>query len=654
MRFANSKIARIAADFGLEYSYRHQPVGWGRKPSGDWARALASDAGVQPLLLEDGFLRSVADESTPLSIVIDDLGVYYDAGAPSRLENLIAQPLTDAERVRAERLMARWRAARLSKYNGPREETGIIDRLDGESYVLVCDQTYGDLSIRYGGAGEHTFTRMIAAAIDENPQHHIVVKVHPDVMTKGKRGHFDISLLERNIRVHIVADASHPAALLERASAVYVVTSQMGFEALIWGRPVHVFGMPFYAGWGLTHDRNGAPPRRSPASLTQLVHAALVGYPQYRHPETGDRCEPEDAIDYVEHQMRLRRRFPETVYAMGFSRWKRRILPRFFAGSRVVFVRHAGQIPTGATLVVWGRKEPSGLAHDVKILRVEDGFLRSVGLGADLTSPVSWVIDDIGVYYDATKPSGLEVVLQHGNFNAELKARAETLRQAILAAGLTKYNLARNDEWQRPETARRVVLVPGQVETDASILFGATDIRTNRALLEEVRAGNPDAYVVYKPHPDVVAGLRPGGQHHSEMRSICDEVLLSGDMAQILGAVDEVHTLTSLTGFEALLRGIPVSCYGRPFYAGWGLTQDKAFMQDKAFILHRGRKLSLQELVAGALILYPTYVSRTTQRFTTAERVVEELVRWREVGGSALPRWRRMLRPLFAAWKRWS
>ena len=43
-------------------------------------------------------------------------------------------------------------------------------------------------------------------------------------------------------------------------------------------------------------------------------------------------------------------------------------------------------------------------------------------------------------------------------------------------------------------------------------------------------------------------------------------------MDVLLGIVDEVHTLTSLTGFEALLRGIEVHAYGGPFYAGWGLT----------------------------------------------------------------------------------
>jgi capsular polysaccharide export protein len=104
--------------------------------------------------------------------------------------------------------------------------------------------------------------------------------------------------------------------------------------------------------------------------------------------------------------------------------------------------------------------------------------------------------------------------------------------------------------------------------------------------------------------------------------------------------VDEVHTLTSLSGLEALLRQKKVSCYGQPFYAGWGLTMDHAP------IARRNRKLQLDELVAGALILYPTYVSRVSGCFTTPERAVEELVAWRAIAPSSVPLWRKVLRPL--------
>ena len=109
-------------------------------------------------------------------------------------------------------------------------------------------------------------------------------------------------------------------------------------------------------------------------------------------------------------------------------------------------------------------------------------------------------------------------------------------------------------------------------------------------------------------------------------------------MHSLLDTVDEVHVLTSLTGFEALLRGKRVVTYGQPFFAGWGLTQDMAPPT------RRTRRLQLDELVAGVLIEYPTYVSRTTGRFTTPERALEELLAWRRTGVSGLPLWRKGLR----------
>jgi capsular polysaccharide export protein len=181
--------------------------------------------------------------------------------------------------------------------------------------------------------------------------------------------------------------------------------------------------------------------------------------------------------------------------------------------------------------------------------------------------------------------------------------------------------------------------VPGQVESDASIRFATPGIRTNIALLQTVRAVNPDAYVVYKPHPDVLAGLRAMGDGENAAFAWCNEVVMEASMANMLTLVDEVHVLTSLAGFEALLRGRAVTTYGQPFYAGWGLTCDMAP------IPRRTRHLTLSELVAGVLILYPTYISRATGCFTTPEQALDELLAWRETVGDRLPLWHRILRP---------
>lgn len=607
-------------------------LGWGRRKYSRRARRVSRAKGIPFLCLEDGFLRSVGLGCTepPLSVVVDDLGIYYDASSPSRLESLIAKPLSPAETARARAIVAAWRSGRVSKYNYAREYSGVLP----EHYVLVVDQTRGDASIRYGMADESSFDRMLACALDENPTCTVLLKVHPEVLAGRKRGHFDLEKTARLPRVRVIGEDVHPVNLIEQAEAVYVVTSQMGFEGLIWGKPVRTFGMPFYAGWGLTQDALARPDRRKPVNIENLVHAALVDYPRYVDPETGRRGEAERLIEWMALQRTMRTRFPEHVYALGFSRWKKPILRDFFQGSNVHFVKSPHEVGDDAALVVWGRGD-----QDEKraMIRVEDAFLRSVGLGADLIRPLSWVRDERGIYYDAAVPSELEYLLQTAVFPAELVARAGRLRQRIVQQGVTKYNIG-SEKWKRPEGISRIILVPGQVESDASIRYGTSLIQSNIKLLQAVRDACPSTYIIYKPHPDVLAGLRVRGESEDNAGLWCDEVVTDVAMGTLLTAVDEVHVLTSLAGFEGLLRGKKVVCYGQPFYAGWGLTDDQIPN------VRRTRCLSLDQLVAGALILYPTYVSRVTGKYTTPERALDELMEWRVQHSSALSSWRKLLR----------
>lgn len=611
-------------------------LGWGKKPSSIDAERYATRVGIPLLRIEDGFLRSVGlgNESPPLSIVVDDLGIYYDASSPSRIEALVGRELRPEEMQRAVALMLRWRAARVSKYNRSRE----LDPLPDPGFVLVIDQTFGDASIRFGQATESSFLQMLEAAIAENADREIVLKVHPDVFAGRKKGHFDQLPSNLAKRVRILGEDTHPVGLLERAAAVYTVTSQVGFEALLWGKPVRCFGMPFYAGWGLTQDALPPPARRHPVKLENLIHGALIDYARYIDPETGAACEPERLIDWMGLQRRMRERLPRVVEATGFSAWKRPIVRSFLQGTSVRFSRHGDatgqrqEVPR----VVWGCGQAGGYDKG-RMIHLEDGFLRSVGLGADLVRPVSWVVDPVGIYYDATRPSGLERILRDGDWDEAALKRARELKARIVASKITKYNVT-GAPWRRPAHAGKVILVPGQVESDASIAFGAPQLRRNMDLLRAVREHNPDAWIVYKPHPDVVAGLRRKGLSEEAALDYGDEVVLDSPMGELLVEVDEVHVLTSLAGFEALMRGKRVHCYGMPFYAGWGLTVDHLACP------RRDRTLSLDQLVAGTLIDYPTYISRTTGAYTTPERALDELLDWRLTTRGNLPWWRKPLR----------
>jgi capsular polysaccharide export protein len=602
-------------------------VGWGRKQNTGRARRWAEENSIPFVYLEDGFLRSVGlgvDGAPPLSIVVDDRGIHYDATLPSRIEDLLARdPLDDPELLaRARDSIARIRRHRLSKFNvAPVVDLG---RRRGDR-VLVVDQTAGDLSVALAMAVPGGFTSMVDAALEEHPDAEVLVKTHPNVSTGEKRGH-----LTSERRVRLLTEPMNPLGLLEQVDRVYVMSSLMGFEALLVGLPVTCFGVPFYAGWGLTDDRVRTERRGRERTVEQVFAAAYLKYARYVDPETGERCELERIISHLALQRAMADENRGTSVCVGFSAWRRGFAPAFLRspGARI---EHATDAETAerrlgaddARLVVWASRETAEVRalaerYRIPLWRMEDGFLRSVGLGSDLVVPASLVVDRTGIYYDPTRPSDLERLLEGGGFAEAELDRARSLRESIVAAGISKYNVgARAAVGTSRREGQTVALVVGQVEDDASIELGCVSIRTNRELLRTVRERRPDAFIVFKPHPDVVSGNRRGAV--PDASELADEVVSDATLDDCLHASDEVHTLTSLVGFEALLRGIRVFVYGQPFYAGWGLTTDEHPHP------RRSRRVSLDELACATLLRYPRYVSRRSEAFTTPERVVEEL-----------------------------
>ena len=360
------------------------------------------------------------------------------------------------------------------------------------------------------------------------------------------------------------------------------------------------------------------------------LYSLLIGH--YVDLETGQSCGIHDAIDSLAKQVNAARANNQDSYCFGFRYWKRRTTrPLLTApGAEVHFCRKAQDavrhgINKSARIVTWGRrisKEIQALSQDsgAPIHCMEDGFLRSVGLGSDLVPPASLVLDASGIYFDATTTSDLERLLDNHVFDPALRDQATRLRQRLVDEGFSKYNLGHAQTLTiHDASGKPVVLVPGQVEDDASIEFGCADLRSNEALLKAVRTAMPEAWILYKPHPDVVAGNRRGETTNERLLDLCDQLVMDCDIVSCLELVDEVHTLTSLTGFEALLRGIPVTTYGRPFYAGWGLTRDRLDFPRRHRVLH------LNELVAGTLILYPSYYDWRSGVFTTPERTLDRL-----------------------------
>lgn len=281
---------------------------WGYKVSNSNLGVVAAAARNGALLVtcEDGFLRSAdtwANFSAPpryrhgCSVIFDTLGFYYDATRPSQIEKMLNDRtlvVTEDERRRARQLIDKIVSCRLTKYNHQPIFTPEVGR-PGRRKVLVVDQSYGDFAIQKGWGSDQTFAEMLEDAKRENPDADILVKTHPDTMTGTRAGYYDGVKEEGN--VFRVTMPVNPYSLMDLVDKVYVCSTQLGFEALMAGKEVHVYGMPFYAGWGLTVDRQRNPRRTNVRSLEEVFHIFYLRYTHWMDIRSGRPCMIDVAID---------------------------------------------------------------------------------------------------------------------------------------------------------------------------------------------------------------------------------------------------------------------------------------------------------------------------------------------------------------------
>lgn len=326
------------------------------------------------------------------------------------------------------------------------------------------------------------------------------------------------------------------------------------------------------------------------------------------------------------------------------SPWKRAYMGAFVPEYELVYVPKAIRNHVWYKLIasrgsqafiIWGYddREDRGIEllakkYGVQVHRIEDGFVRSVGLGSKLTPPYSICIDKKGMYFDSTRESDLEHLLNHYDFTSdpELLDRSTSTMRQLLSAGISKYNhLSKKNslDYYGPKERKRILVI-GQVEDDASILKGSRIRYTNNDLVRIARDENPEADIYYKPHPDVLEGTRPMQSNAADVAHICTIMKEPIALTDALESVDHVYTITSLSGFEALIRGIKVTTLGAPFYSGWGLTDDRQVTG------RRNRKLTVEELFAGAYMLYPRYRNPSTLAEISLEEVIHDMRRGRE------------------------
>jgi capsular polysaccharide export protein len=596
--------------------------GWGRKSSGLKAVYLAKKHKSHFVILEDGFIKSLGLESKlfpSFGLIEDSVGIYYDAAKESALEQI----LNSYDFKNDKKLLTEAKEAisliikhNISKYNHALNLEEDYFPNNGKKRILIIAQTKNDASLTYGMADKFSMQDIIKIAKKENEDADIYLKIHPQAL-KGIKAS-DINMKDIPPFCNLIMEDINPVSLLKKIDKVYTKTSQMGFEALLLGKKCVCFGVPFYSNWGVTDDRVKCERRKQKRSVEEIFAAAYILYTRYHDPYKNTPltlAQTIQTITYIKDNNLHKKGF-----FFGFSRWKHRFIEPFFEHEQFaetffinpVFGKNHLRIAVkkgldqNSLIYIWGKKpfksiEEYAKKHSIPILHVEDGFIRSVELGSDLTRAYSLVVDKYGIYFDATQESGLEKILSETNFDSKIIQKAKEIRAFLIDNRISKYNIHEHKDIDI-KTDKKILFVVGQVDDDASIIYGSQHM-SNLSLLKTVREKNPQSYIIYKPHPDVLVKNRIGNLSEKEILSYADKIIKNTSLDTVFKVCDEVHTITSLAGFEALLRGKKVVTYGMPFYAGWGLSEDMLTNN------RRKRKLTVHELIAGALILYPRYIS---------------------------------------------
>lgn len=333
------------------------------------------------------------------------------------------------------------------------------------------------------------------------------------------------------------------------------------------------------------------------------------------------------------------------MFALKISAWKRGFIEQAYPEYRWVFLNFKKPFKKYEPLIrsvrdpmlcIWGAHDNNDVMtfvheHAIPLFRIEDGFVRSLGLGAHHNLPLSLVMDRSGVlFFDPSAPSDLERLIDEAAYTAAELDEARTLIRKLTESKISKYNATSfsssrdfYDSHGEKAPGRKRILVIGQVEDDASILKGGCGFDNGR-LAWLAREQNPDAQIFFKVHPDVLAGKREIKTPLKEIENIAHIIRDPMPLDGALETIDDVYTISSLSGFEAVLRGHRVVVAGQPFYAGYGLTHDIHPIERRASALPPSmtREDRIAHIFRAAYMAYPDYFNiYTRQRITLSQAI---------------------------------
>lgn len=599
------------------------------------SQKLAKKYNIPLIQIEDAFVGYFED----IHGKIVNIGFYYDANGQVYYSNkdgdIISKTLQNQDYIQqnlddSSLLIRKIVSNKITKFNKTNQPQFVPTQ--SAAPILLIDQTFRDKSITVNGHGEKEFQKMYEQAIRLAKEQYNGAKIYIKTYPKG-RGY--LQEITKKSEVIFLNDDHNIYDILQHVDEVFTVSSQVGFEALLAGKKVRTFGAPFYAGYGLTND--DIKINRPKRTLEEVFYASYVKACKYCIAQT--ECSLNEILDVILEHKRLIDidNQVERYFFYGIPLWKMPHVASFLFKKNLRMIRVKDKkalernVPTPKdAVVVWGFKgECESLLnytenHNIPIITFEDGFIRSLGLGSDFITPYSLVMDRYGIYYNPQQISELEVVLSNFTITPEQKARVQNLCNILVQNKVTKYNVGTKDNVERLQeikqsaNGRKIILITGQVSDDMSLIKGGIMISDCRTLTEKVRQENPDAFIIYKHHPDVIVNNRKGYISSHILRKYVDVILKDINIVDVIQISDEVHTITSLAGFEALLHGKKVVHYGLPFYGGYGFTENKSS-------IHTRKMIDFDTFCYVTFFLYPRYAVPNVGIALTPEVIVKTL-----------------------------
>jgi capsular polysaccharide export protein len=209
------------------------------------------------------------------------------------------------------------------------------------------------------------------------------------------------------------------------------------------------------------------------------------------------------------------------------------------------------------------------------------------------------VFDRKAMHFDRSRPYMLEETYDFA-VDMALMEKAVELSRRMREEGMAKYRLSvRRSVAEVIDPTRKKILLLGQVEADLSIRYGAERLITGNELLQLAADENPDAQILYRPHPEALAYAKA---HYSKPAGVAHiATILTSDfgVGDCLNNANKAYTVTSLPASKRLCGTSQVVTLGAPFYSGWEFTEDRLPNT------RRNRRLTPLEVLAGAYLLYP-------------------------------------------------